>query len=54
MRPAPGEQQPRIHLELDSGQSGPNGESFDNSLDDQSAVALWDSVVKTIRSRPGS
>lgn len=51
MRPVPGEQQPRIHLGLDSGQSGPNGERFDNSLDDQSALALWDSMARTIRRR---
>ena len=54
MRPVPGEMQPRIHVELDSGQSGPNGERLDNSLDDQQAVSLWDAMVKTIRPRGGA
>jgi hypothetical protein len=51
MRPAPGPDYPLIHIELDTGESDLNGVRHVNSLTDEEAIALWDSIVKSIRLR---
>jgi hypothetical protein len=50
-RAKPGPNAPRIHLELDSGKQDLNGVERPNSLSDEDAIALWDSVVSSIRPR---
>jgi len=54
MRPVPAEMQPRIHLALDSGQGGPNGERYPNTLDDRQALALWDAISRSLRAAPAA
>jgi hypothetical protein len=51
MRPVPSPAQPHIHLELDSGQPDEKGNQHANSLSDADAIALWDYVSRSIRSR---
>lgn len=51
-RSIPGPAAPRIHIELDTGQSDPKGERHLNSLTDQQAIAMWDSIIGSIRARP--
>ena len=51
MRPTPSPAQPRIHLELDSGQPDSQGVQHANSMSDADATALWDFVSRSIRSR---
>lgn len=51
MRPIPSPAQPRIHVEMDSGQPDAEGNQHDNSLSDTEAVAIWDIASKSIRSR---
>ena len=51
MRPVPSPAQPHIHLELDSGQPDEKGNQHANSLSDADAIALWDDVSRSIRSR---
>jgi hypothetical protein len=45
---------PRIHVELDSGKQDQNGVEHSNSLSDAQAIALWDSIVRSIRQRPAA
>jgi hypothetical protein len=47
-RPAPGPLQPSLHLEFDAGRRGESG------LSQEQAVALWDSVSRSIRPRAGN
>jgi hypothetical protein len=47
-RPAPGPLQPSLHLEFDAGKRGESG------LSQEQAVALWDSVSRSIRPRAGN
>jgi hypothetical protein len=47
-RPAPGPLQPSLHLEFDAGRRGESG------LTQEQAVALWDSVSRSIRPRAGN
>jgi hypothetical protein len=51
MRPVPSPAQPHIHLDLDSAQPDEKGNQHANTLSDADAVALWDSVSRSIRSR---
>lgn len=50
-RVKPGPNWPRIHMELDSGKQDRNGVERPNSLSDEDAIALWDSIVTSIRLR---
>jgi hypothetical protein len=54
MRPTPGPTFPHIHIDLDTGEHDANGDQQPNSLSDKEAIALWDSIVKTIRLRPAA
>lgn len=48
-RAKPGPGAPRIHIELDTGKQDRNGVERPNSLSDEAAIALWDSIVSSIR-----
>ncbi len=50
-RPKPGPATPRIHIELDTGQNDRNGKRRENSLTDEQAMVLWDSIIESIRLR---
>ena len=50
----PGPAAPRIHIEFDTGQNDRHGNEHQNSLTDQRATALWDSIITSIRLRPGT
>jgi hypothetical protein len=45
---------PRIHVELDSGKQDQNGVEHPSSLSDAEAIALWDSIIRSIRLRPSA
>jgi hypothetical protein len=51
-RPKPGPASPRIHIELDTAQNDADGKKHVNSLTDTEALALWDSIITSIRLRP--
>jgi hypothetical protein len=51
-RPKPAPASPRVHVELDTGQHDRNGVERPNSLTDEQAMALWDSIIVSIRLRP--
>jgi hypothetical protein len=51
MRPMPSPAQPRIHVEMDSGQPDAAGNQLGTSLSDADAVTIWDIASKSIRSR---
>lgn len=51
MRPVPSPAQPRIHVEMDSGQPDVAGNPLGNSLSDADAITMWDVASKSIRSR---
>lgn len=51
MRPVPSPAQPRIHVEMDSGQPDIAGNLLGNSLSDADAITIWDVASKSIRSR---
>ena len=51
MRPMPSPEQPRIHLEMDSGQPDAAGYQLGTSLSDADAVTIWDIGSRSIRSR---
>lgn len=53
-RSKPGPSAPHIHIELETGQNDQDGNANQNSLSNQQAIALWDSMVKSIRLRPGA
>jgi hypothetical protein len=53
-RANPGPASPRIHVELDSGIQDQNGVEHSNSLSDAQAMALWDSIIRSIRQRPSA
>lgn len=52
-RSNPGPATPRFHIELDSGKQDRNGVAQLNSLSEQEAIALWDSIMRSIRPRRG-
>jgi hypothetical protein len=52
IRAKPGPTQPHLRLELDTGEYDSHGTKQPNSLSDHDAMALWDSIVKSIRLRP--
>lgn len=54
MRPAPAPLQPMIHLEFDTGKKGGDPALPPSALSDDEAVTFWDSIVKTIKVRPGN
>jgi hypothetical protein len=53
-RAKPSPAQPHIHVELATGQQDLKGDNHTNSLSDEEAISLWDSIVKSIRLRPGA
>lgn len=48
-RAKPGPSAPRIHIELDTGKQDQKGVEHPNSLSDEAAIALWDSIASSIR-----
>jgi len=50
-RPNPGQTAPRLHIELDTGQNDRNGTKHQNSMTDEQAIVLWDSIISSIRAR---
>jgi hypothetical protein len=53
MRAAPGKNAPKIHLSLDTAQTLPDGTLTKNTMSDEQATQLWDSVVKSIHPAAG-
>lgn len=49
LRKVPGPFDPSLQIQMMSGQYDKNGEKHPNSLDDESALQLWDAIVKSIR-----
>lgn len=49
LRPIPGPSMPSMQIQLMSGQYNMAGVKQPNSLDDESALQLWDPIVKSIR-----
>lgn len=47
-------QHPKVSLKLFTGQQSGSGQALGSKLDDEAAVQLWDSIVVSMRQRPGA
>ena len=53
-RPKPSPDHPELHMEMTTGQQDLDGVRHTSSLSDKEAMAVWDTMVKSIRLRPGA
>jgi Tle cognate immunity protein 4 C-terminal domain/Tle cognate immunity protein 4 N-terminal domain len=53
-RAKPGFATPLMHIEINIGQQLPDGSYKPSLWTDQEAIAIWDSIIKSVRLRPGA